>query len=245
MIANSVNLEIGQSDFRDGYYEDYADLVETKDDYEVAFGEDALTVWFQEYEIGPYALGIPQFEIPYHQLSRFLNERGEQLLSLPAETTVIGDFHEAQELWFWLMGGAPVDFGDTKTDKVDGVKREFYRVDDPRARTLDDAKAMLSKYVDAAFVEETLAQDEMLREFDGALYLFIPGRGDDLSVGGVDYAAQMDANGTSGKVIVTIHRQDFDDAAGDWVLTGVDDVLEFPFTLRGGHAVFSTMACIF
>jgi hypothetical protein len=59
----------------------------------------------------------------------------------------------------------------------------------------------------------------------------------------VDYDAQL--SGDTGKVIVTIHRQDYDDASGDWVLTGETDVCEFPFTLLNGHAVFSTMKSIY
>ena len=51
--------------------------------------------------------------------------------------------------------------------------------------------------------------------------------------------------GEDGKVIVTIHRQDFDDAASEWKPTGESDIYEFPFTLRGGHAVFGTMEYIF
>ena len=83
----------------------------------------------------------------------------------------------------------------------------------------------------------------MLREFDGVLYAASVGRGDDLSIASVDYDAQL--SGEGGKVIVTIHRQDYDDAAGDWVPTGESDVHEFPFTLRAGHAVFSTMENIY
>ena len=44
---------------------------------------------------------------------------------------------------------------------------------------------------------------------------------------------------------MTIHRQDYDDDSGDWVLTGETDVWEFPFTLQNGHAVFSTMKSIY
>ena len=83
----------------------------------------------------------------------------------------------------------------------------------------------------------------MLREFDGVLYAASVGRGDDLSIASVDYSALL--SGEGGKVIVTIHRQDYDDASGDWMPTGETDVHEFPFTLRAGHAVFSTMENIY
>ena len=102
---------------------------------------------------------------------------------------------------------------------------------------------MLSKFVDKAFVDAQLAGSEMLREFDGELYAAAAGRGDDLSIASVDCKAQM--NGESGRVIVTICRQDFDDAAEKWVRTGKTDVHKFPFVLRDGHAVFSTMESIY
>ena len=148
---------------------------------------------------------------------------------------MIGDFHEAQSLWRWLVAGAPVDYNDTLTEDYIW----YHRVDYPNVRTLADVKEMLSKYVDESFVEEQFTEDCVLREFDGVLYAADVGRGDDITIASVDYDAQL--SGETGKVIVTIHRQDYDDAAGDWVLTGETDVLEFPFTLRGGHAVFSTM----
>ena len=198
-----------------------------------------MTVFFQEYDIAPHAVGVPVFEIPYSSISRFLNAYGEQLLDLPLEAKVIGDFHEAQRLWSWLEAGAPVDYSDSRTEG----DIWYFRVDDPDVRTLADVKAMLSGYVDESFVEEQLAGNGVLREFDGVLYAASVGRGDDLSIASVDYAAQL--SGEGGKVIVTIHRQDYDDASGDWMPTGETDVHEFPFTLRAGHAVFSTMENIY
>ena len=184
-------------------------------------------------------MGVPIFEIPYGSISRYLNGYGEQLLDLPMEAKVIGNFHEAQSRWSWLEAGAPVDWNDSRTE----YNIQFSRVDDPNVHTLADVKEMLSRYVDESFVEEQLAGDGVLREFDGVLYAAAVGRGDDISIASVDFDAQL--SGEGGKVIVTIHRQDYDDAAGDWVLTGETDVWEFPFTLRSGHAVFSTMYSIY
>ena len=238
-IAYEVDAQIFASEIREGYYDDWYDRLLAKEDFEVFFGAESMTVFFQEYDLAPHAVGVPMFEIPYGSISRFLNGYGEQLLALPAEVKAVGDFHEAQSLWTWLESGAPVDWNDSRIE--DNIW--YFRVDDPDVCTLADVKAMLSKYVDESFVEEQLAGNGVLREFDGVLYAADVGRGDDITIASVDYDAQL--SGESGKVIVTIHRQDYDDAAGDWVLTGETDVLEFPFTLRGGHAVFSTMQSIY
>ena len=238
-IAYEVAAQIAASEIREGYYEDWFDRILAKESFEACFGAEGMTVFFQEYDIAPHAVGVPAFLIPYSSISRFLNAYGEQLLDLPLEAKVIGDFHEAQRLWSWLEAGAPVDYSDSRTEG----DIWYFRVDDPVVRTLADVKAMLSGYVDESFVEEQLAGNGVLREFDGVLYAASVGRGDDLSIASVDYDAQL--SGEGGKVIVTIHRQDYDDAAGDWVPTGESDVHEFPFTLRAGHAVFSTMENIY
>ena len=239
MIAYEVAAQINASEYREGFYDNWFDLLLEKETFEVFFDSESLTVFFQEYEIGPHAIGVPVFEIPYSSISRFLNGYGERLLALPAETTVIGDFHEAQDLWSWLEAGAPMDYNDSRTEG----EIWYYRVDDPEIRTLADVKAMLSRYVDEGFVEEQFTGDCVLREFDGVLYAAAVGRGDDLSIASVDFEAQL--SGETGEVVVTIHRQDYDDDLGDWVLTGETDVYSFPFTLQNGHAVFSTMIPIY
>ena len=238
-IAYTVAAQIFAGEYREDFYTNWYDILLEKEDFEVFFGAENLTVFFQEYTIGHRAVGVPVFEIPYSSISRFLNGYGEDLLALPAETKVIGDFHEAQSLWRWLEAGAPVDYRDTRTEGY----IQYCRVDDPNVSTLNDVKAMLSRYVDESFVEEQFTETCVLREFDGVLYAAAVGRGDDLTIASVDYAAEV--SGETGRVIVTIHRQDYDNDAGDWVLTGETDILEFPFTLQNGHAVFRTMQSIY
>ncbi len=238
-VVYEIASQIDASDLREGFYQDWFEKLLEKENFEAYFGVESMTVWFQEYDLGPHAIGVPSFEIPYGSISRFLNAYGEQLLALPVEARVIGDFHEAQSLWSWLEAGAPVDYADKRVE--DGIW--YFRVDDPNVRTMADVGTMLSRLVDESFVEEQLAGNGVLREFDGVLYAASVGRGDDLSIASVDYEAQM--SGAGGKVVVTIHRQDYDDAAGGWVLTGESDVHEFPFTLRDSHAVFSMMEPIY
>ena len=239
MIIWEVAAQIDDSEYREGFYDNWYDILLEKEDFEVFFDPEDMTVYFQEYDIAPHVMGVSVFEIPYSLISRFLNSYGEDLLDLPVETKVIGDFHEAQSLWSWLEAGAPMDYHDTRTEG----DVWYCRVDDPNVRTLADVKEMLSRYVDKSFVEEQFTEGCVLREFDGVLYAASLGRGDDLTIASVDYAAQL--SGETGKVIVTIHRQDYDDASGGWVLTGETDVWEFPFTLRNGHAVFSMMQSIY
>ena len=238
-IVYEVASQIFASEYREGFYDNWYDILLEKADFEVFFGPEDMTVFFQEYDLGPHAVGVPVFRIPYSSISRFLNGYGDELLSLPAETKVIGDFHEAQSLWSWLEAGAPVDYHDSRREG----DVWYCRVDDPNVRTLDDVKEMLSRYVDESFVEEQFTEYCVLREFDGVLYAASVGRGDDLTIASVEFDAQL--SGETGKVVVTIHRQDYDDASGDWVPTGETDVWEFPFALQNGHAVFSTMRSIY
>ena len=158
-IAYEVDAQIFASEIREGYYDDWYDRLLAKEDFEVFFGAESMTVFFQEYDLAPHAVGVPMFEIPYGSISRFLNGYGEQLLALPAEVKAVGDFHEAQSLWSWLVAGAPVDYNDTLTEDYIW----YHRVDYPNVRTLADVKEMLSKYVDESFVEEQLAGNGVLR----------------------------------------------------------------------------------
>lgn len=240
-IIYEISSQVNSLDYSEGFYENWFETLSAMDDFDVYFGEDAMTVFFQEYVLGSHAVGVQSFNIPYDLISRYLNDYGKQLLNLPVETTVIGDFREAQELWGWLEAGAPAAYGES-IEKNDNY---YYRVNDSRISTLEDLGKLLSKYVEKSFVDAELAQTDMFLEIDGVLYTAAAGRGDDLTIGYVDYDAQLDASGESGKVVATIHRQDFDDETSDWVLTGATDVMDFPFVLSGGHAVFSTMEYIY
>jgi hypothetical protein len=57
-----------------GYLKDHADVTpETC----FAVGEKGLTLYFGEYEIAPYAAGLPEFFIPFSDLSGYINYEGD------------------------------------------------------------------------------------------------------------------------------------------------------------------------
>ena len=81
MIANEVIDAIGKENDPKSYFEDYAETIRAKDSFEVSFGTDAMVVRFSQYEIAPYAIGMPTFSISYEKIAPYLNERGQRLLT--------------------------------------------------------------------------------------------------------------------------------------------------------------------
>ncbi len=81
MVANEVIDAIGKANEPGSYFEEYAETIRAKETFEVSFGTDAMCVSFAQYEIAPYATGMPAFDISYDKLAPFLNERGQRLLS--------------------------------------------------------------------------------------------------------------------------------------------------------------------
>ena len=157
----------------------------------------------------------------------------------PSEESLIDDFREAQNLWYKFESGLESDYEDQISGQINGYDNVFYRVTEPGMGSIQEMTDTLSARIDRAFVEKAISDDQKFKEVDGVLYASPVGRGDDMSICYVDLAAESD--GESGKVIVTIHRQDYFDALGDFYETGALDVHEYPFTIVDGHAVFSTM----
>lgn len=81
MIADEIIAAIEQANEADGLFEDYAETIRAKDSFEVYFGTDAMDVGFEQYEIAPYAAGMPSYAISYDKLTPFLNARGQRLLA--------------------------------------------------------------------------------------------------------------------------------------------------------------------
>lgn len=151
------------------------------------------------------------------------------------ECDPVADFYEAQKQWFLFDSGMQCDYEDKKQGEIAGYEADFFRVTDDGIGTLDDLKNYLSQYVEESYVEELVNTCDMYTEFDGALYACPAGRGDDLTIGWVEFETESD------KLIVKIHRLEYYDLPGEWFENGVVDSYEFPYTVEDGHAKFESM----
>ena len=147
----------------------------------------------------------------------------------------IADFDAAQDIWMGFESGFQNDYNDVTVINISGNDYDYYRVTEPGLESLDDLKNYLAAYVDYSYAEELVDSSDMYQEVDGALYVYPAGRGDDLSIGWVEYETEPD------KLIVKIHRLEYFDKLNDWYENGVIDSYEFPFTVADGHAVFESM----
>ncbi|MBE7005094.1 MAG: DUF3298 and DUF4163 domain-containing protein [Ruminococcaceae bacterium] len=247
-VSDHVVADIYISEIREGYYENFEELIRAKADFDVFFDEDGMTVWFQEYDIGPHALGIPAFTIPYAEFGRYLNARGKQLLALSVEDEILSDFYEADEMWYWFEGLIPLDYNDSKTVQAADVfggsfDQPLYRVDLPGVTTIDALRAKLMTRLSENLVDRRLDganQALFLQELDGALYAMPAGRGDDMYIDSVSYRVDLSAS----KVIATIVWRDYDEAKSEWVLTGATTDAEFPYEMTENGAVFTDFCTI-
>ncbi len=250
-LADEILTQIYASGESEWYFDDFYETIRNKDDYNVSFGENALTAYFDQYEIAPYVMGILEFEIPYANIAQYLNERGERLLPLSDEDHALGDFYEAQAMWSWFDGNMPFDDADRREAPApDGdYVMEYYRVELPGVTTLDELRGRLltrfaENVADERLAEVTGAKIPLLREFDGVLCVLPAGRGDNMMIDSVDYRAELDKDGSGGTVYATIQWRDFDDATEDWVLTGQSE-LAFPFVQTETGARFTEFHSIF
>ena len=226
------------------YFDGFAQTIKEREEYNVSFGEDGISVIFSEYEIAPYASGMPEFSVPYEKIARFLNERGRRLLDLPPETFVLGDYYDALELWYWFEGSVPLDYDDTRegtiTNEYGTYEMPYLRVDEPGIRTLADLRARLLTRFSERLVDERMNETSlaMFQEFDGVLYAAAAGRGTDITVESVDCEVRFNASKDGGDILANIHRRDYDEKAEKWYSTGVVDQVPIPFVMGENGAVF-------
>lgn len=226
------------------YFDGFAQTIEGREEYNVSFGEDGVDVIFDEYEIAPYASGMPTFTVPYEKLARFLNERGKRLLDLPLETQILGDYYDATELWYWFEGSAPLDYDDSRegtiTNDYGTYEMPYLRFDEPGIQTMADLKARLLTRFSPELVEKRLSETTlaMFQEFDGTLYCAAAGRGTDWTVESVDYAVEMNDARDGGQILASIHRCDMNEDTMERYSTGEVDQVAIPFTLGESGAVF-------
>ena len=250
VLAEEIVSQIYRSELYDAFYDDTPETVRQQQDFNVFFGAEGMTVWFGEYEIAPHVAGVPTFEIPYAVFASFLNARGERLLALSEEERVLGDFYDAERLWYWFEGAAPVDYEDAEAVPVaaaDGTTMELscHRFSYPGVTTMAQLRALLATRFSDALVAEKLDAGgfagPLFREIGGALYVVDAGRGDDLTVASVDYAVDL----ANHRVVATIARQDFDDNTLEWVLTGVTEEVAFPYEAGPDGARFTDFQSIY
>lgn len=240
-IVNGIFEHNGEGEYFDGF----AQTIEGREAYNVSFGEDGMTVIFDEYEIAPYASGLPEFTIPYEKFARFLNARGERLLDLPLETRVLGDYYDALELWYWFEGSAPLDYDDTRegtiTNDYGTYEMPYLRFDEPGIKTLADLRARLLTRFSEDLVEKRLDETTpaMFREFDGVLYAAAAGRGTDWTVESVDYEVELNDAKDGGQILANIHRCELNEDTMERYSTGVVDQVAIPFTLGENGTVFT------
>lgn len=249
-LAQNLLGKIWAQEESEYYYDDFDQIVQAKEDYNVSFGKDGMTVIFDQYEIAPYVMGILEYTVPYAEFNRYLNERGERLLNLSAEEKALGDYYEAEEMWYWFEGSMPMDYEDIREvpDTKEDWDNAYYRVTIPGVTTLADLRAKLLTRFSETVADQRLAaatneEFPLLREIDGALYAAPAGRGDDMYIHSVDFRAELNDGETGGKVIATIQWQDYDEEKEEWVLTDKSEV-DFPFELTENGAVFSEFQTI-
>lgn len=79
-VAEEVLAQIEKDGLAEGYYDDYETTVREQNEIQYFFSENQVTVYFQDYTLGPYAAGYPVFTISAELYRPTLNERGLRLL---------------------------------------------------------------------------------------------------------------------------------------------------------------------
>lgn len=79
-VAEEVLAQIEKEGLAEGYYEDYETTVRQQNEVQYFFSENQVTVYFQDYTLGPYAAGYPVFTVPSDIYRSTLNEQGLRLL---------------------------------------------------------------------------------------------------------------------------------------------------------------------
>lgn len=150
------------------------------------------------------------------------------------------DFDTAETLWAWFhMTTPPARYGSADEAEINGYT--YYRADIPGVSTMAELRELVCRYFDKTLVDEWLETSGRFAESDGKLYVLSADRGYNMEIAAEEHSASL--KGRSGTVTQTVWLRNWDDDAGDWVLTGETETYEYPFTLTDGHAVFSAFPC--
>ena len=166
----------------------------------------------------------------------------QSLLDMPKETVVLADYRVTEDLWAWFhMTTPPMDNSVPMVEDNDG--RDYCRFGLMNINTMEQLRTLLRAHVTEELMNKWFAYSpDRFKEIDGKLYVLSADRGSDTSIGGESLRVEWSGD-TAGKVIQTIDRQDWNDEKNTFVLTGEQDIYEYPFTLTDGHAVFSAFPC--
>ena len=80
VIAENILHDIEATERSEQYYDDYRTTVEALDGVEYYFTDGGVFIYFQDYTLGPHAVGIQEFYIPAEIFSPALNERAHRVL---------------------------------------------------------------------------------------------------------------------------------------------------------------------
>ena len=238
-LTTSIYDEINAKGLGKGYFEDYTSVVEDfANKSSFYFQENGMAIRFDIDVIAPYAAGPQTFTISYDKFYYALSEHMQSLIKLSEEESIVSDYYATQTLWQWFnMSMPPLDSSVEKVT-IEGVER--YKAALGNIKTLSDLRKLLCSHVSEEIADEWIKTGKFA-ESEGALYASLGERGADITVGTMDFNIKID--GESGTLTQTVHRQKYDESKKISSDTGKTDTYEYPFTLKDGHAVFSSFPC--
>ena len=236
----NIYEQIAQKGLSEGYFDDYDSYLQDFPTLATLnFTENGLTVTFDQYVIAPYAAGPQVFSVPYSEFYNALSEHAKTILDVSQEQTVLADFDTAITLWAWFFMNTP-PIGDAPDEtEINGYT--YYSAAIPGVSTLEDMHDLMYRYFDKALADQWFEESDRYAEVNGRLYVLSADRGSDDSV--IDETHSVTLDGESGTVTQTITYGDWDEASQSWTPNGEEENFEYPFTIVGGHAVFSAFPC--
>ena len=239
-IYRDILSQIDQKDLSGEYFDDYDSYLQDLASLATLnFTESGLTVTFDQYVIAPYAAGPQVFEVPYSKFYNALSEHAKTILDVPQEQTVLADFDTAITLWAWFFMNTP-PIGDAPDEtEINGYT--YYSANIPGVSTLEDMHELMYRYFDKALADQWFEESDRYAEVNGRLYVLSADRGSDDSA--IDETRSVTLDGESGTVTQTVTYGDWDETTQSWAPNGEEESFEYPFTIVGGHAVFSAFPC--
>lgn len=237
LIYFDLSRQVRENELDTGYFDDYDSYLRDFSSFAALnFTEDGLHVTFDTYTLAPYAIGAQAFTVPYSAFYNALSDHARELLDVPRAQLVLADFETAETLWIWLFMTTPPTGAAPDTVEIGGYT--YLSAEIPDVSTLEDMRALLYRYFDAALADEWLAgEPARYAEVDGRLYVLSADRGSEVSM--ISDARSVALTEDGGVLTQVIGYGEWNEAAQEWIMTGEEETFEYPFTLVDGHAVFS------